>query len=66
MKIPEELFKKWNDLRSHGDGKKIAEETGLTEMQVSAVFKTQECTDSVFEKVAAFFQGKEEKIKAFL
>lgn len=66
MKIPEELFKKWSDLRSHGDGKKISQATGLSEKEVSAAFKTQECPDEVFEKIASFFQGKEEKIKAFL
>lgn len=66
MKIPEELFKKWSDLRSHGDGKKISQATGLTEKEVSAAFKTQECTDEVFEKIAEFFKGKEEKVNQYL
>lgn len=66
MRIPDELLKKWNDLRSHGDGKKIAESSGLTEKEISAAFNSQECTDHVFEAIATFFKAKEEKVKEYL
>jgi len=66
MKIPDDVFKKWLDLRSFGDGKKIAEEKGITTMEISRAFTTQECSDSVFEKLAEFFKTKEERIKEII
>lgn len=66
MKIPDELFKKWVDLRSYGDGKKIAEAKELTEMEVSRAFNTQECSDETFKKLAEYFKQKEETIKEYL
>lgn len=66
MKIPDELFKKWTDLRSHGDGKKIADTKGLNENDVSRAFNTQECSDDTFEKLAEYYKEKEEKVNQFL
>lgn len=66
MKIPDELFKKWTELRSHGDGKKISEEKGLSEMDVSRAFTTQECSDDTFDAMADYYKDKEEKVKQYL
>ena len=66
MKIPTDVFTKWQNLRSFGDGKKIASEKGLREVEVSRAFTTQECSDEVFEKLAEFFKEKEEKIQKIL
>lgn len=66
MRIPDEVFKKWQDLRSFGDGKKISEQKGVSEMDISRAFTTQECSDETFEKLAEFFKQKEEKIKEYL
>lgn len=66
MKIPDELFNKWQDLRSYGDGKKIAERAGLSEVEVSRAMTTQECSDKVFEEIAAYYKEKEEKVKEYL
>lgn len=38
MKIPDKIFSQWKDLRTHGDGKKIAEQKGITEMDVTRAF----------------------------
>jgi hypothetical protein len=66
MKIPDEVFAKWKELRSFGDGKKISEQTGVTENDVSRAFTGQECSDETFEALAKFFKEKEEKINAIL
>jgi hypothetical protein len=69
MKIPEVLLQKWNDLKSHGDGKKIAEESGsvgITKDDISRAFKNGECSDEVFEAIAGFYKEKEEKVKQYL
>lgn len=66
MKIPDEIFKKWRDLRSFGDGKKISEQKQITEMDISRAFTSQECSDEVFEKLADFFKAKEDKIQKIL
>jgi hypothetical protein len=66
MKIPEELFNKWQDLRSYGDGKKISDQTGLSEVEISRAMTTRECSDKVFEEIAKYFKEKEEKVKEFL
>lgn len=67
MKIPEELLKKWSELRSHGDGVKIAEQNSdVTVFDVSKAINTKECPDRVFEAIANFYKEKEEKVKEFL
>lgn len=66
MKIPDELFSKWKDLKSFGDGKKIAEQKGISEMDTSRAFTTQECSDENFIKLAEFFKEKEEMVKEYL
>lgn len=67
MKIPEELLKKWNDLKSFGDGRKIAEKNPeITNMDVSRAFNQGECSDRVFEAIADFYKEKEEKVKEYL
>lgn len=66
MKIPDEIFKAWKDLRSHGDGKKIAESKGITEMDVSRAFNSQECSDETFEAIGSFYKEKAETIKDFM
>lgn len=66
MKIPEEIFNKWKDLRSHGDGKKIAKTGGISEMDVSRAFNTQECSDEVFTVIASFYRKKEASVKEFI
>lgn len=67
MKIPDELLKRWNDLKSFGDGKKIAEENPeITDRDVSVAFSKGECSDKVFEAIADYYKQKEEKIKEYL
>ncbi len=67
MIIPVEILKKWSDLRSHGDGKKIADEnSGISEMDVSKAFNKGECPDRVFAAIADFYKAKEEKVKEYL
>lgn len=67
MKIPDELFKRWHELRSHGDGKKIAEANkGVTEMDISRAMKDGSCLDHVFEALAEYYKTKDGKVKEYL
>lgn len=67
MKIPDELLKKWNDLRSFGDGKKIVElNPEISPAEVSRAFTSGECSDRVFEIMGEFFKNKDDKIKEYL
>lgn len=67
MNVPEELMKKWKELRSHGDGKKIAEQNpAVNDMDVSRAFTTGACPDDVFEIIADFYKKKEEKVNEYL
>lgn len=69
MKIPEALLEKWTELKSHGDGVKIADASGpegITDMDVSRAFITKECSDKVFGFIASFYKEKEEKVKSYL
>ncbi len=66
MKIPDDLKKKWDDLRSHGDGKKIADAyTDINEVDVSRAFTSGECSDEVFHAIADFYKKKEESVKQY-
>lgn len=67
MKVPDELMKKWQDLRSFGDGRKIVEQNqDVSEMDISRAFKESECSDTVFYAIAKFYKEKEELVKPFL
>lgn len=68
MKIPDELMQRWQDLKTYGDGKKIADANSDTvnEMDVSRAFNKGECTDTVFEAMAKFYKEKEVMIKQYL
>lgn len=67
MQVPDELMKKWTALRSHGDGRKIAElHNGITEMDISRAFNLGECRDEVFDAIAGFYKEKELKVKEYL
>lgn len=67
MKIPEELLKKWDGLRSHGDHVKIAAQNQkVTNMDISRAINTGECSDLVFDAIAGFYKEKEEKVKEYL
>lgn len=67
MKVPEELLKKWQDLKSFGDGRKIVDlNDNITEMDISRAFAKGECSDNVFQAIAKFYKEKEEMVKPFL
>lgn len=66
MKVPDKIFNAWQDLRSHGDAKKIAEQKGITEMDVSRAFKNQECSDAVFEAIAEFYKDKQDLVREYM
>lgn len=66
MKIPDKIFAQWMDLKSHGDGKKIAEKNGLRDMDVSRAFTTGECPDDVFKAIAEFYKDKLEIINEYM
>lgn len=66
MKIPDDLFEKWKMLRSHGDGKKIAEQKGINIMDVSRAFTLQECSDQTFKAIADFYEAKKEMVNVYL
>lgn len=66
MQIPEELLNKWKSLRSHGDNTKIAEQKGVTIVDVSRAFTYGECSDDTFKAIADFYKEKEEVVKEYL
>lgn len=66
MKVPDKIFSQWVDLKSHGDGKKIAETSGITEMDVSRAFANQECSDKVFEAIGDFYKEKLQLVKEYM
>lgn len=67
MKIPDELLKKWSDLRTHGDNKKIADQhEDITEVDISRAITTGECRDEVFEAIGDFYKEKEAMVNEYL
>lgn len=66
MKIPDKIFSQWKDLRTHGDGKKIAEQKGITEMDVTRAFNTQECSDDTFKAIADFYKDKADLVESYM
>lgn len=66
MQIPEEIYKKWLALRSHGDGRRIKDETGISIVEVSRAFTYKECSDDAFKAMADFYKKKEELVNAYM
>lgn len=67
MKVPVDILTKWKELRSHGDGKKIADDNeDVNEMDVTRAFKGRGISDEAFNAIAKFYQAKEAKIKEFM
>lgn len=66
MKVPDKIFSQWTELRSQGDGRRIAEEKGITEMDVSRAFANKECSDRVFEAIADFYKEKNKLVKEYM
>lgn len=67
MQVPDELMKKWKALRTHGDGRKIADRNqGITEMDISRAFNQGDCRDEVFNAIAGFYKEKELKVKEYM
>ena len=67
MQIQKEILEKWKQLRSFGDGTKIAAANpGIAKMLVSKAFKKGECNDEVFKAMAEFYQEKEKQISQYL
>jgi hypothetical protein len=66
MRVPDKIFSQWTTLRSQGDGKKIAEQKGISEMDVSRAFTTQECSDTVFEAIADYFEEKRKLVEKYM
>ena len=67
MEIPEKLRKKWEALRSPGDGEKMAEKLiGSAAETFNRAFREGKCRDEVFKVMAAFYEEKANLIKEYL
>jgi len=67
MEIPEKLRKKWEALRSPGDGDKMAEKLeGSAAETFNRAFREGKCRDEVFKVMAEFYEEKAKLIKEYL
>jgi hypothetical protein len=62
MKVPTEILNNWKGIRSRGDNKKIAEEKGITAVNVSRAFEGRECSDETFIAIRDFYIAKEARL----
>ena len=66
MTIPVEQLDKWMQLKSHGDGKAIAEKAGVNEQTVSYALKVGRANDELYAIMADYFQEKEQRFSDYL
>jgi hypothetical protein len=67
MEIPEKLRKKWEALRSPGDGEKMAENLPNAAAETfNRAFREGKCRDEVFKVMADFYEEKANLIKEYL
>ncbi len=67
MVIAKKTLAEWKKLRSHGDGKRIAEKNPtINDMDVSRAFKLGRCSDEVFAAMVKYYRGKSEKMDKLL
>lgn len=66
MRVPDKIFSQWMILRSQGDGRKIADQKSISEMDVSRAFNSQECSDKVFEAIADFYNEKQKLVDKYM
>lgn len=67
MKIEKELLKKWKQLKSNDDNRKLVDSlTGSYPEMFNRAFRTGKCSDECFSHMAEFYKRKEEMIKQYL
>lgn len=67
MIIPDNLMKKWQVLRSPGDGEKMADKLeGSASETFNRAFREGRCRDEVFRVMADFYEEKANLIKEYL
>jgi len=67
MVISKKILAEWKKLRSHGDGKRIAEKNpNINDMDVSRAFKLGRCSDEVFTAIAKYYNTKASKMAGVL
>ena len=66
MQIPEELKKKWKDLRHEGDADIIASKIGVTGATVRNAFRLGKCSPQLFSEMGKFYAKRLQKVKQYL
>lgn len=66
MTVPKELQDKWKSLYSTGDFQAIAEKSGFTHETIRTSFNKGECSDKVFEAIADYYKGKDQRVNQYL
>ena len=66
MKIPYQLLKEWEQLKSNGDVQKIADRAGVSRMTVYRAFKEEVCNDDLIEVIAEFYKEKRDMVNELL
>jgi AcrR family transcriptional regulator len=62
MRIPNQLLREWEKLRSGGDAIKIAELANVSPMTIYRAFRDEVCNDKVLDVIAKYYKEKKAKI----
>ena len=67
MVIDNKTLETWKKLRSHGDGKRIAElNPTINDMDISRAFKLGRCSDEIFVMISKYYKNKRRKMASFI
>lgn len=64
VQIPEDMFKRWKELRGHGDGVKIKEDNpSMIDNKFNRAFKNGRCDEKTFVALKKFYDKKDKEVK---
>ncbi len=62
MRIDQESFDLWNQLKDHGDFKNIEAESGIGRLTIAKAFSEQECSEETFNAITDYYAAKQARI----
>jgi hypothetical protein len=62
MIVDKEVYNEWKILKDHGDIKRIADESGITNETIGNALKEGECSEDTYAAIAKYYSEKKERI----
>lgn len=66
MTIPAETMERWLKLQTHGDFKRISDQTNIPYQRIWYAFDKGKCSPKTFTAIADFYAEREEMLREYM